>query len=118
VCALPVEVAQELVNGATANAVPSTRTGVPIADIAVVGLGVATTVITLAQGPSAFEDLARRLLRWRRRAEVRRDPTVSIDANGPGGRISLQLSRSTTEAELAAILGTIMQPADPAEETS
>jgi hypothetical protein len=90
--------------------VPTTRTGVPLADIVVTGLSVVTTMITLAQAPATLEDIARRLTIWRRHAVLGHDPVVSVDATGPNGRVSLQLTSTTNEEEIAHAVSLVLAP--------
>jgi hypothetical protein len=105
---LPTDVAQDLMDAGIAARIPTTRTGVPLADIIVTGLSVATTVVTLAQAPATLDDVAHRLLTWRRQAKLRRDPVVSVDASGPNGRISLQLTSTTSEEEIAHAVSLVL----------
>ena len=79
-----------------------------MADIVVTGLTVITTTITFAQAPSAVEDVVRRLAAWRRRSTLSRDPTVSIEASGPNGRVSLRLTGTTSEEELARTVSLVL----------
>jgi len=110
--ALPSDVAQELIDAGMASTVPATRTGLPLADIVVTGLTVVTTVITLAQGPAALEDLAHRLASWRHHTRLGSDPVVSVDASGPNGRVSLQLTSTTSAEELAQVVSLVLSPHD------
>ena len=105
---LPSEVARELIDAGSVFPVPTTRTGLPVADIVVTGLTVITTTITFAQAPSAVEDVVRRLAAWRRRSTLSRDPTVSIEASGPNGRVSLRLTGTTSEEELARTVSLVL----------
>jgi hypothetical protein len=113
--ALPSDVAQELIDSGIASSVPTTRTGLPLTDIAVTGLSVATTVITLAQAPAALEDLAHRLAGWRRHAALGRDPVISVDASGPNGRVSLQLTSTTSVDEVAQVVSLVLRHHDAVE---
>ena len=113
--ALPTDVAQEMIDGGIAVRVPTTRTGVPLADIVVTGLSVVTTTITVAQAPTTLEDIARRLTTWRRRAALRHDPVVSVDATGPNGRVSLQLTSTINEDEIAHAVSLVLAPRDKGE---
>jgi hypothetical protein len=99
----------------SASVAPATRTGLPLTDIAVIGLSIATTAVTFAQAPAAFQDIARRLVRWRRRRELGSNPVVSVDASGPGGRISLELTVATTEEDLVEVLSLILLPNEQSE---
>lgn len=110
--ALPSDVAQELMDAGIAFQVPTTRTGLPLADIVVTGLSVVTTIITLAQAPATLEDVARRLVAWRRHAALSRDPVVSVDAAGPNGHISLQLTNATSEEEIAHAVSLVLARSD------
>ena len=119
--ALPSDVAQELIDAGVASTVPATRTGLPLADIVVTGLSVVTTVITLAQAPAAVEDLAHRLAAWRSHAVLGRDPVISVNASGPNGRVSLQLTSTTSVDEVAHVVSLVLSPHDaikPGPETS
>lgn len=110
--ALPTAVAQELIEAGSGSTVPATRTGLPLADIVVAGLSVATTVITLAQAPAALEDLAHRLAAWRRHAVLGRDPVISVDASGPNGRVSLHLTSTTSVSEVAQVISLVISHHD------
>lgn len=110
--ALPADVAQEMMDAGIAFRVPTTRTGVPLADIVVTGLSVVTTMISLAQAPATLEDIAHRLTTWRRHAALRRDPIVSVDAAGPNGRVSLQLTGTTSEEEIARAVSLVLARSD------
>lgn len=106
--ALPSAIAQELTEAGTAAPVPVTRTGIPLADIVVTGLSIITTVITLAQAPSALEDVAHRLVAWRRHVALGHDPVVSVDAAGPNGRVSIRLTNTTSAEELAKTISLLL----------
>ncbi len=108
VAVLPSEVSDELIVEGVAGLLPTTRTGLPLADIAVTGLAVLTTTITVENAASALEDLVRRLAAWRHRTKLDRDPTVSIEAVGPSGRISLRLTNTTDEQELAHAVSLVL----------
>lgn len=119
--ALPSKVTQEVVDLGIGSPVPTTRTGLPLAEITVTGLSVMTTVITLAQSPAVLEDVAHRLTKWRRHTELSSDPVVSVDAVGPNGRISLQLTSTTSEEEVAHVISLVLSGHDanePSEGTS
>jgi hypothetical protein len=113
--ALPSEVAKELIDAGVASRVPVTRTGLPLAEIVVTGLSVVTTVITFAQAPATLQDLAHRLANWRRHAALSHDPMISVDASGPNGRISLQLTSTTNVDEVAQIVSLVLTHPDTAE---
>jgi hypothetical protein len=113
--ALPADVAQEMIEDGIAVRVPTTRTGVPLADIVVTGLSVVTTIVTLAQAPATLEDIARRLATWRRHASLRHDPVVSVDAAGPNGHVSLQLTSTTNAEEIAHAVSLVLAPSDKGE---
>ena len=115
--ALPSDVAQELVDAGIAFPVPATRTGLLLPDIVVTGLSVITTVITLAQAPSTLQDIAHGLAIWRRHATLSHDPTISIDAVGPQGRVSLRLADTTSEDEVAHVISLVLSRADAVEPT-
>lgn len=112
---LPSEVARELIDAGGVVPVPTTRTGLPWADIVVTGLTVVTTTITFAQAPSAIEDVTRRLVAWRRRSTLSRDPTVSIEASGPNGHISLRLRTTTSREELGQAISLVLSRSDAVE---
>jgi hypothetical protein len=113
--ALPSDVAQGLIATGNARQVPTTRTGLPIAEIVVTGMGVLTTIVTLDQATAALDDLAHRLIAWRRRTHLDREPVISVDAEGPNGRISLQLTASTTDQELAEVIAIVLRKPSKAE---
>jgi hypothetical protein len=109
---LPIDISEELIATGNALPIPSTRTGFPIAEIVVTGMGVLTAVVTLDQASAALDDLVRRLTLWRRRTHLDRDPVVSVDAQGPGGRITLKLTASTTDQDLAHIIALVLSKPD------
>lgn len=112
---LPSDVAQGLIAAGNARQVPTTRTGLPIAEIVVTGMGVLTTVVTLDQASAALDDLVRRLTAWRRRTHLDHEPVISVDAEGPNGRISLKLAASTTDQELAELIALVLHKPDSTE---
>ena len=80
-----------------------------------------TTVITLAQAPSALEDVGRRLVVWRHHVVLGRDPAISVDATDPNRRISLLITTETNEGEVVhAISPALSKPerAKPFQGTS
>jgi hypothetical protein len=111
---LPLSVAHEAIEAGIALPVPTTRMAPPLADILITGLSVITTVITLAQGPTALTDIAHRLAAWRHHASLTQDPTVSVEASGPRGRVSIRLTKSTTPDEIAQVMSLVLDQADKA----
>jgi hypothetical protein len=114
---LPTDVAAELISSGTAFRTPITRTGEFLADIAVTGLTALTTTITLAQGPAAISDMAHRLAVWRRRTTISHNPVVSVNASGPRGHISLELTADTTEEEIAQTLSLVLEKDEVAKDS-
>jgi hypothetical protein len=112
---LPSDVAEGLIVTGSARPVPTTRTGFPVAEIVVTGMGVLTTIVTLDQASAALDDLVRRLTAWRRRTHLDREPVISVDAEGPNGRISLRLTASTTDQELAEVIALVLHKPDNTE---
>jgi hypothetical protein len=112
---LPIDVSEELIATGNALPLPTTRTGFSIAEIVVTGMGVLTAVVTLDQASAALNDLVHRLTLWRRRTHLDREPVVSVDVEGPGGRITLKLTASTTNQDLAQVIALVLSKPDDAK---
>jgi hypothetical protein len=104
---LPADVARELIESGMAAPTPVTRSPV-LADIVLTGLPVLTSTITLAQGPAAIADIAHRLTNWRRRTAVTHNPMLSVNATGPRGHVSLELTGDTTEEQIAQTVSLVL----------
>lgn len=113
---LPLPVARDAIEAGVGLPVPTTRTGLPLVDIVVTGLSVMTTVITLAQGPAAVADIAHRLTVWRHHVPLVQDPTVSVEASGPRGHVSIRLTESTTPDDLAQVMSLVLDQPDKADQ--
>jgi hypothetical protein len=99
---IPDALAAELHDAGLAHSLPRTRDASAFIDIAVVGLGISTTLITISQGPVAFEEFRQRLGAW-----LHGDaPKVSVTVRGPSGTVSVDLENvdGMDLAQLAAVL--------------
>ncbi|WP_327035108.1 hypothetical protein [Micromonospora ureilytica] len=99
---LPAEVATDLESDGLATRLPVVRAGGGIdAEVIVTGVQIATVLVTFAQAPSAFEDIAKRLHRWR---AARQPGTVEVQVRGRNGMARLELNSSTDPKDVAALL--------------
>jgi hypothetical protein len=102
VALLPTEVVTELEGEGLVTRLPVVRAGGGIDPVLVVtGIQVATTLITFAQGPSAFEDISKRIHRWWTK---RRPESVHIQVSGKNGTSRLKIDNSVNPEDLAALL--------------
>jgi hypothetical protein len=113
---LPTDVADELIESGTAFRTPITRTGELLLDVAVTGLTVLTSTITLAQGPAAIADMAHRLAAWRHRTTLSHNPIISVNAAGPRGRVSLELTANATKEQIAETVSLVLGNAEATKE--
>lgn len=104
---LPSEIATELIDCGVATRTPVTRSGIPFVDLAVTGLGVATTVITFAQGPGAFEDISTRIACWRHRKSLASNPVISVNIENGRRSLSLSLTGSVDARDVKELLSNI-----------
>ena len=104
---VPEAVAAELVELGVGRPAPRRRAGVLLETA-----GVAATVITLVQGPETLVHLARALVTWVRGSAAADDSQVTLSAEGPKGRLELQLDRATDLAAVESLLRTTVF-ADP-----
>ncbi len=113
VASLPTEVADEAIRDDLAAVLPHSRALGDIAGLAVGGLGVAASMVTLAQTPATISYLSQRLHRWSRARRSGEPAVLSVEAQGPGGRLTLELNSATSADEIARILERISALPEP-----
>jgi hypothetical protein len=103
---LPVELADELEESGMGRRIPLVRSDLSIIPlIAIEAAQVATTLISLAQGPTTIRDLAHLISSWKARHEQDpRLPHTTISAEGPSGRVLIDLSGEISVNEIANVL--------------
>jgi hypothetical protein len=102
---LPVELADELEQQGLAAPVPAVRSGLDLVPgIALTAIEVVTTVITLAEAPTIFRDLAAMLVKWRKSQPAAKPGDIVVSVTGPGGTARLQLNQAVSEDQIAQVL--------------
>lgn len=109
---LPVDLATEVEDSGMGRRIPLVRSDLSIIPaIAIEAAQVAATLISLAQGPTTITDLARMIISWKtRHSERSRSPHTTISAEGPSGRVMLDLSGEISIDDVAKVLAIAIRP--------
>ena len=110
---LPTEVVAGLEADGVVARLPQVRSSGPIEPEVVIGaLQVASTLVTFAQVPQTFAYLSEAISRWRRGSHAE-GVTLTVIAQGPRGKVSIELESTATAPDIESVLKLVSN--EPAE---
>jgi len=112
VAKLPVDLADELEGSGQAGRLPLLRSDLSIIPvIALDAVQVATTLISIAQGPATVRDLAQMIASWwERHHSIPSQALTTVSAEGPSGRATLKLTGTVPIDDTAQLLAIAITP--------
>ena len=91
---LPQEVSSSLIEEGLAVQVPTVRSGEVVLDIVLRVIGVAASVVAIAQVPSTADDLSQRIQKWLREGD---SENAKLSVSRSDGKIHIVLNESDGE---------------------